>query len=299
MTGSPRVHLSDFRVALGEVVALDDLGDADVMANRDALRDSGATGAAVYKGQSVELAVELLRPVADRPKDVSGIVYATEEVRGTAASVVLNTLLHSGGHDRTPAFVVTGNGCANLGSAIISATGTCREAGPVLVVTADVAGPDSRVLTDSMSILGDAAGACTVTHGPPPGPSFELVALRTAMRAAPPGPQPGIAGLRASVDGVGAATRAALSAAGWRAGEVAGMVVGAYSTGTRRFLAHASGVPHQIVPGIEAGHCFTADVIRALADLVEQRTLPDGAPVLALTSGRYSWSVLALRYRAR
>ncbi|MDH6108187.1 hypothetical protein P3T36_004348 [Kitasatospora sp. MAP12-15] len=299
MSDGPRLHLSDFRVALGGIVALDDLRDADVMANRDALRESGATGATVYEGHSVMLAAELMRSMTHRSKDISGIVYATEDVQNTSASVVLNTLLHSSGHERTPGFIVTGNGCANLGFAVLSAGGPCRRTGPVLVVTADTAEPDSRVQTDSMSILGDAAGLCTVTPGPPPGPSFELVALCTTTRVASPDPRPGLAALRSTVDGVGAATRAALSAAGWTASEVTGMLVGSYSTGTRRFLAHGSGISRQIVPAIEAGHCFSVDVIRGLADLVDKEALPDGAPLLALSSGRTSWSVFALRYRAR
>ncbi|MFF4501640.1 hypothetical protein [Streptomyces sp. NPDC001401] len=137
-----------------------------------------------------------------------------------------------------------------------------------------------------------------LSQEPPPGPSFEVVALRTTTRALPPRPRPALAALRAMVDG-GTATRAALSATGWAASEVTGMLVGAYSPGARRFIAHASAIPRQIVPGLETGHCFGVAVVRGLADLIKGETLPDGAQVLALAPGRYSWSVLALRHRAR
>lgn len=100
------------------------------------------------------------------------------------------------------------------------------------------------------------------------------------------------------IDGVKRATGAVLDAAGWTAQDVEGMLVGAYSAGARRFLAHASGIARQFVPAVTAGHCHSTDVLRGLADLVEDRALPDGAPILVLASNRSSWSVFALRHRA-
>jgi 3-oxoacyl-[acyl-carrier-protein] synthase III len=293
MTGNPEVHLSDFRVALGAVVPLDDLADADVVANLGALRESGATCAAVHEGRSVALAAELLRS-ADDP---TGIVYATEDLVGTASSEVIRTLLRLSGRVRTPAFMVTGNGCANLGFALLGAASQCLATGPVTVVTSDKAQPGGRVLTDSMSVLGDAAGACTVTTGPPEEPSFQLVALRTTTQVASAERRPATMALRSMIDGVREATRAALDAAGWAATDVAGMLVGEYSTGARRFLAHASGISRQFIPRIPAGHCHSADIFRGLADLTESGALPDGTKVLVLASGRSSWSVFALRFR--
>jgi hypothetical protein len=98
------------------------------------------------------------------------------------------------------------------------------------------------------------------------------------------------------IGGVREATRAALDTAGWAASDVVGMLVGEYSTGSRRFLAHAAGIPRQFVPRVPAGHCHSVDMLRGLSDLTESGTLPDGAKVLALASGNSSWSVFALRY---
>ena len=69
-----------------------------------------------------------------------------------------------------------------------------------------------------------------------------------------------------------------------------------YSTGSRRFLAHAAGIPRQFVPRVPAGHCHSVDMLRGLRDLAGSGSLPDGAKVLALASGNSSWSVFALRY---
>ncbi|MFF4501675.1 hypothetical protein [Streptomyces sp. NPDC001401] len=300
MFDTSRLYLSDFRVALGEIVALAELNDADVVANRDMLRESGAVSASVFDGRAVVHAAELLRAVSeDRPGEVTAMVHATENLEHTPPHELLGTLQSQSGHERTPAFIVTGNGCGNFGFAVLAAAGQCREVGPAAVVASDAARPDRRILADSMTVLGDAAGVCVVTREQPPGPSFELVALRSTAQTPPPGPLPATAALRSVINGVSAATRASLKAAGWTAQEAAGMLIGAYSTGSRRFLAHASGIAHHFVPDLQAGHCFSVDAIRGLAELTDRDALPDGAPVLVLTSNRWAYSVLALRYRIR
>jgi 3-oxoacyl-[acyl-carrier-protein] synthase III len=287
-------YLSNIRVAVGEIVQLNDLSDQDVVANRDALRDGDMTCAAVLDEPSVTQAAELLR----KTEEPGCIIYATEEFESPTPSELIDTLLCLSGHQHTPASIVSGNGCGNIGAAVALAAGLSGESGAVTVVTSDRARPGKRVMSANMTLLGDAAGICTVTTQIPDGPGFELVALQSTMRAPGPGPTTNTTALRAMIDGVGEATRGALDAAGWKTDDVAGMVVGEYSTGARRFLAHASGIPRQLTPRLRAGHCHSTDLLRGLVDLVDQQYLPDGAPLLALASGGTSWTTLALRYHA-
>jgi hypothetical protein len=293
-SGGP-VHLTDFRVVTGAFVPLDDLTDADVVANRDALREAGMTGAAVLGEHSVRAAARTLvaRPL---PGTTAGLVYATDDFADTAPSDVLAELLVSADLASTPGFVVSGNGCANLGPALRSAAALCLPGAPTVVVTADRALPGLRVLTDNMSLVGDAAAACVVT-AEPEGPAFELVSACSAMRAVPAGPRRPTAALRATLDGVREATRGALDAAGWAAGDLVGMLVPEYSATARRLLAAASGIAGQLdLPRATAGHCHSTDLLRGLADLVTERLLGDGDRLLALASGPTSWAVFALRY---
>ena len=293
-SGGP-VHLTDFRVVTGAFVSLDDLPDTDVVANRDALRDAGMTGAAVLGEHSVAAAVKAL-VAAPLPETTAGLVYATDDFGDITSSAVLAELLVSANLTHTPGFVVSGNGCANLGPAVRSAAALCRPGAPTVVVTADRALPDLRVLTDTMSLIGDGAAACVVT-AEPDGPAFELVSACSAMRAVPAGPRRPTAVLRATLDGVREATSGALDAAGWAADDLVGMLVPEYSTTARRLLAAASGIAAQLdLPRTTAGHCHSADLLRGLADLVTERRLADGDQLLALASGPTSWAVFALRY---
>ncbi|MFJ8958941.1 hypothetical protein ACIRG5_06085 [Lentzea sp. NPDC102401] len=165
---------------------LDELQGANVVANREALRDAGATGAAVSDEPAVVTAAGLLRLAQDREEAITSVVYTTENFEGSAPSDLIGRLMHLSGRELTPACAVTGNGCANLGFALLNAAEQCRRTGPVAVVSADRAHPDVRVLTDSMSLLGDAVGVCTVTAGPPADPGFQLAALRTTASSGPP-----------------------------------------------------------------------------------------------------------------
>ncbi|HZM75654.1 MAG TPA: hypothetical protein VFC19_07995 [Candidatus Limnocylindrales bacterium] len=78
--------------------------------------------------------------------------------------------------------------------------------------------------------------------------------------------------------------------------DIAGMVVGECNRPSRRFLANASGISRQFQADAPAGHCYSTDMFRGLADLAAAQALPDATPILSLASGRKSWSVFALRY---
>jgi 3-oxoacyl-[acyl-carrier-protein] synthase III len=293
----PGVYLADFRFTTGEFVPLDDLADADVRENLDVLRQAGMTGAAVASEQSVVMAAKVLAD-SGLPANLSGVVYATDDFDGGWPPDVLSTLLSSAGRPNTPGFILSGNGCANLGFAVRSAAGLCGKAAPVALVTADRVRPGQRVLTGSVSLLGDGAAVCTVTTEPE-GPAFELVACRSAIRAAPPGARAGTATLRATLDGVREVTGTTLAAAGWKPGDIAGMLVGEYSPTALRLLAAASGVKAQFDwARVRAGHCYSADLIRGMDALTRDSGLSTGDRLLALASGPSSWTMLALRYTA-
>jgi hypothetical protein len=286
------IHLSDFQVALGPVVAVADLVDADVVAHRSALDGPGQEFAAVSSEPSVSMAAKLLGNV----RDTAGIIYVAENLEGTP-SATIEALLRLSNHRQTPAYIVTGTNCANLGAALLGAATQCRISGPVTIVTADRARPDNRISTDSMSLLGDAASTCRVTHEYPDQASFEVVTLQTSTQVPPAAHPPALAELRSTLAGVREATRTTLDTAGWSTKDVAGMLVGEFSTASRRFLASASGIPQQFFPRTKAGHCFCTDLLRGLADLSNSGDLSDGTRIIALASGRSSWSAVALRYR--
>ena len=289
-----RVYLADFRVALGELLPLDQLTDADVVKNLDNLRKWGMTGAAVTAEHTITLATRVLND-GDLPDDIAYVLYATQDLAGVWPPDLLVSLLVSAGRLTTPGLIVSGNGCANFGSAVQAAVGLCRGAASVVVVTADRAPPGQRVLPD-MTLLGDAAASCTVTTELT-GPGFELVAVLPATRFAPPGGVPAAAGLRATFDGVREVTRGALALAGWESDDIAGMLVGEYSPTALRALASGSGVKNQIDWVRErAGHCQSADLVRGLDSLLKEGRMTDGDRLLALSSGNNMWTMLALRY---
>lgn len=289
------IFLTELQSMTGRVVALDDITDADVADNRDALRSAGMKSAAVFEEHSVSLAIRLL--AAPGPgADIGGIIYATDDLVTKEPSELVNTLLSSIDRPRTPAFLISGNGCANIGPALQSAAAMCRLGPPILVVTSDRARSDMRVLANSMSLLGDAAAKCTVTTTPK-SPGFEVLLAKTSVRAVRPGPRPAMAALRDTLAGVREVTDATLNAVGWTADDLEGMLVGEYSVSARRLLASASGIP-KVFPPLQsnAGHCHSADLIRGLAELVDAQHLKPDAKLVALVAGPTSWTMFALRY---
>lgn len=293
------VYLTGMRQATGQLVTLDQMADEIESAVARRLQREGYDSVYVATRHSVALAIKILEDKQYRDT-VSAVVYATDDLAEKAPQLIVRELLGTVGMEHVPAFVVSGNGCANFGAALISASGFLEHLGTeIALVTADGARTGDRVLTEEMSLLGDAAGACIVTRRAPTS-GYRVHGVRCAMRsetgrseAAP------TANLRGSLDGVGAAVESVLQIAGWERRSLTALVVGNYSKSSRRLLAMGADIPFEKVHPqgrITGGHCFASDIIGTLRALDAGQLLRPGDRLLALASGPNCWYAVSLAY---
>ncbi|HET9896434.1 MAG TPA: hypothetical protein VFQ44_16025 [Streptosporangiaceae bacterium] len=291
------VYLTGFRQATGQLVELGQLAGEIESPVARRLQREGFDSCYIASRHSVALAIQILQD-KQYLDTVSAIVYATDDLAEKAPQQIVRELLGAVGMEHVPTFVVSGNGCANFGAALVSAAGGLEHLGPeIALVTADGARTGNRVLTEEMSLLGDAAGACVVSRDAPAS-GYRVHGVRCAMSsetgnfdAAP------TASLRGSLDGVGAAVDSALDNAGWERQSLTALVVGNYSRSSRRLLAMGADIPFEKVypqGRITGGHCFASDIIGTLHALDAARSLRPGDRLLALATGPNCWYAVSL-----
>lgn len=293
------VYLTGFRQATGQLVALGQMAGEIETSVASRLQREGFDSCYVATRHSVELAIEIFRDKHYR-NTVGAVVYATDDVAETAPQQIVRELLGSAEMEHVPAFLVSGNGCANFGAALVSAAGVLEHLGtePALV-TADGARTGNRVLNAEMSLLGDAAGACILSRDAPAS-GYRVHGLHCAMRSATGsyGALP-TANLRGSLDGVGAAVEGALNIVGWDRQSLAALVVGNYSRSSRRLLAMGADIPFEKVHPqgrITGGHCFASDMIGTLCTLDAEQLLRAGDRLLVLATSPNCWYAISLTY---
>jgi 3-oxoacyl-[acyl-carrier-protein] synthase III len=293
------VYLTGFRQATGQLVTLDQMAGEIESSVARRLQREGFDSCYVATRHSVELAIQVLQDKQYRDT-VSAIVYATDDLTEKAPQQVVRELLGAVRMEHVPTFVISGNACANFGAALVSAAGVLEHLGTeTALLTADGARTGNRVLTEEMSLLGDAAGACLLSHDAPAS-GYRVHGVRCAMRsetgsygAAP------TANLRGSLDGVGAAVESALNIVGWERQSLTALVVGNYSRSSRRLLAMGADIPFEKVHPqgrIAGGHCFGSDIIGTLHALDTEQLLRPGDRLLALATSPNCWYAASLTY---
>jgi 3-oxoacyl-[acyl-carrier-protein] synthase-3 len=285
---------------LGRQLPLSELDDDEVAANRPRLVEEGITGVGVSDLNAVELAASVVSSTAGRAV-VGGlepdiVVVCTDTLEGGDPTDWMTDFQRTSGTELTTTLMVSGHACANL----VLGLETCRgmiASGLVesaALITADRVPSGSRFTGVSGSVYSDGAAACLVTTEPYR--SFEL--LGTGMQ----GQQQVRAGAGSMAEArttlmamAGAATRAL---SGRRADGVRHALSLNLGKTSRSLFAMAASLPADRIrpPSPRSwGHCFSADVVLACEELLDDPECGPGDEVLALVSGRHVQSAMLLR----
>ncbi|MEV7339974.1 hypothetical protein [Streptomyces sp. NPDC093544] len=297
------LHLYAIAVELGAPVPLSELtADPELVAHADALTEGGMAYARVSDGSVTGLAAAAARAAlaSGGHPPVGSVVYTTDSLYETTATKDLWRLLTDAGLPRTPGAVVGGSASANLAPALRTAHGLLATEGleTVLLVTADRITDGTRYQPVGVTVLSDGAAACLI-GSVPHGPGYRLLASATVVEAdaaevsnsikAAALVKSGVTRARAELD-----RRLADPERPFRH-----LVTGNYSRATRTFLSRLCGTApaDPYTPDVaEVGHSFSADLLRGLADLMEQKLVEPGDRVLVLATSPRSWSMLAVEY---
>lgn len=284
---------------LGQHVALADLDDPVVTSHLETLAAEGVTGAGVFDCTSIELAAALVPSSGDRAV-VDGIepdlvVICTESLEGLDPTGWTTRFQARSGIEMTTTLMVSGHACANL----VMGLETCRGliatglAETVLLVTVDRISEGTRFTDISRTVFSDGAASCLVTTES--GRSFEI--LGTGIQGQPRVDGTGsMAEARATLSAMGSATTRALG--GRRAADVRYALTSNLGTTTRSLLAMAASMP---VSSVRAGspdspgHCFAADVLLGMEELLADGDCRRGDGAIMLASGRHVQAAMLLQ----
>ncbi|MFE4924877.1 hypothetical protein [Streptomyces sp. NPDC056661] len=292
--GQPSVYLSAISHSLGAKVALPELNDPEVRERLDTLHEQGLRHCRVSAKPPVTLATESACATLDRANrsDVDTIVYCSDTPPHVGRSRDLWDFQLSIDHPASPGIVVGGSACGNLGPGLAIASSQVRtEGSTVLLVTTDRLTAGTRYLANGETVLSDGAASCLV--GPrPEGPSFALRGLASSVRADAEQSSKSLAVAQVTARTIGHARSRAVDPPS--AHNIKLLLTGHYGRAPRAFLAMSAGVAPEHVhhPRLaDVGHCFSADVLIGLADLLQSDTVANGELVMLLTASPRSWSV--------
>jgi 3-oxoacyl-[acyl-carrier-protein] synthase-3 len=204
--------------------------------------------------------------------------------------------------ESTEYLAVRGHGCGNLGLALRvaeDALGSGRH-DRILLVLADRAAKQPRIMDSGMSVCSDGAVACVVTRTSEELPHGEIVlhGTSTVTRARPMGrPADRILGSARLAAGAVAQLTAATGLTPERFHHV---LFGNYRKGSQRFLTTALRMPQEkllVGPIADYGHCFSADLLVTFDLYIRDGRLKSGDFVLGSAMGPYSWSAMAFECR--
>lgn len=283
---------------LGRQVVLEDLDDDEVQANLELLRSEGVTGAGVSDSTSIELAAAVVSSSAGRAvvddTEPDVVVACTDSLEELDPTEWVTRYQERSGTELTTTLMVSGHACANA----VVGLETCRSliasgaARTVLLVTADRIRDRTRFTPVSNSVYSDGAAACLVSTEP--AGSVEI--LRSGMQGQVSVPASGgMAAARATLLSMASASTRALGEVD--AADVSHVLSLNLGKTARALLAMAASVPlDKVRTGSpdSRGHCFSADVLLALEDLLVDGSCGPGDRILMLASGRHILSALTL-----
>ncbi len=230
------------------------------------------------------------------------VVYCTESLEEEPPSDVLAALLVDLGLPRTPAMIVNGHGCANLGLGlqVASRLASSEPSGAALLILGDKAVSDERLLQNEASVLSDGAAACWVGEDAST-PGFEVIGFGFATQADANLETTKVAVARQSVFLVDQAVANLLKNARVELQRFTRVLVSNYREGPRTLLAYAAGFRRETVMATNTaqfGHCFAADHLMTLRLPQTVDSLRNGESILVLATGPRTCSAIGLRYRA-
>ncbi|GLK99161.1 3-oxoacyl-[acyl-carrier-protein] synthase III C-terminal domain-containing protein [Dactylosporangium matsuzakiense] len=301
---SPGFYASHVSYVLGEPVPIADTTDPEVHARIDALHEQGIRHHLVDARPAAELAATAARPVLDAlgaPPDL--MIYCTDTSTGEAVTRQMWQAQRDMGLVDTPAVLVSGGGCGNLGAGlkVARAVMSAERLDTVLFVTADrVPGPTGRLLEHGTTVLSDSAAACALTVRPIAA-GVRLLGMSTEVRSDVGSSVNQLAMGRTIMHKVGRALQRVSAESGVRPAECRYFLTGNFGRTSRDFLTTAARCTPEQAYGpwvADLGHCFSADILINLATLMERGELARGDRLLMLSSSPQSWSVIAAEYIA-
>lgn len=300
MSADP-VYLSSFGHAFGEPVPLAELDDPGVHALLTELTDEGLKYCCVSTSSVTELAAASSRATLAGQEPVDAIVFCTDTSPELTPTSEVWDLLLALDLPRTPITFVGGAGCGNIGPGLSAARALILVEGAsrVLLVTSDRQQQRTRYLDNGRTVMSDGAGSCLVT-ATPTGPGFAVRGLSNSFRAdIGTVTERRISVARATAQAIEDTVRRLTGPLSLTARDFRYLLMGNYGHTAQEFLAMSAGLPTRRVycPMLDrTGHCFAADVLVSLGDLVATRDVADGDRVLLLTASPRSWSAVALTY---
>lgn len=252
-----------------------------------------------------ELAASSCRPeVLTAMSQECAVVYCTDSPADRTPTEDLWDFLQHAGIPDHPAVVCGGSGCGNLGPGLAVARGllSAGDSRDVLLVTTDRVVRGTRLVPDGLTVLSDSAASCRVTLDPPE-IGFRITGLATLVQADTQRQGHGLAAARSLIAAVSDLVPRAFSGASRPSDECRYLLTGNYGTTPRSLLAMASGLDPSVhyAPRVsELGHCFSADMLIGLQDLIGSGGLRQGDQVMLIASSPKAWTVLGLNfYRKR
>jgi 3-oxoacyl-[acyl-carrier-protein] synthase-3 len=302
---SPGFYASHVSYVLGEPVPISETTDPEVREQIEVLHEQGIEHHLVDRRSVAELAVAAARPVLDaldglRPEL---LIYCTDTSTGEAVTRQMWQMQNEIGLIDTPAVLVSGGGCGNLGAGlkVARAVMATERLSTVLFVTADrVPGPIGRFLQHGSTVLSDSAAACVLTAGPIAA-GIRILGMFTEVRSDVSTSVNQLAMGRTIMHKIGRALNRVSAESGVRPAECRYFLTGNFGRTSRYFLTTAARCTPEQAYGpwaADLGHCFSADILISLSTLMERGELDPADRLLMLSSSPQSWSVIAAEYTA-
>jgi 3-oxoacyl-[acyl-carrier-protein] synthase III len=301
-TGPCGAHLSQISAAVGAPCPVSELSEvksgersAELSSELPVYRRSEEPASVL----GLNAARQTMSRVASQP---NWVVYCTESLEDEPPSDVLAGLLVDLGLPGTPAMIVNGHGCANLGLSlqVASRLVSSEPDGAALLILGDKAVDDERLLHNEASVLSDGAAACWVGRDAST-PGFEVMGFGFATQADANLRTTEVAMARQSVVLVNQAVANLLKNARVELQHFTRILVSNYREGPRMLLAYAAGFRRETVMAANTaqfGHCFAADHLMTLGLPQSVDSLRNGESILVLATGPRTCSAIGLRHRA-
>ncbi|MFG3530816.1 hypothetical protein ACGF8B_29390 [Streptomyces sp. NPDC047917] len=226
------------------------------------------------------------------------IVYVSENDPDSSAS--LAHLADRLDLPTTEYLAVSGHDCGNLAPALRMA-GDALHSGRhqrVLLILADRAPSQRRIMASGLSVFSDSAVACLITAAPEgPGQQLRIDAVVQQTIVQQNGHPTTQDGVMATVGVASKAMQALLTTLGVEREEFEYAVFPNYRPAAQRFLMAALKLPADkllLGPITELGHCFSGDILITLHRRAGSGALCVGQKTLASVSGPHSWASMAV-----
>lgn len=294
----PPVYLSAISFTVGERVPVENLAELDPSRLATARRE-GIAGCLVDSRSTIELAVACARSsLAVAPQPPVHAVYATDSPYELSQTEDGFDFLRRCDLVNTDLVTVGGGGCGNLGPGLAVARGLLwsRAPGPVLFVTTDRVMTGNRFTPNGMTLLSDGAASFLLSTELV-APGFRVLSVASSVRAGMAA-RAGIAAARQIAAAVGEAAQRALESAELGAA-CRYLLLPNYGVTSRALFSMAAGfdVDTTYPPSnTYVGHCFSADALISLSQLMSDGVLDRGDRLMLLAASPQSWSIVIVEY---